>query len=217
MKTPSLKLWWLRLATFLLAALAAASAVYWVLKWTAGAPAVPRLPAAPSIAQTAQSDPQVVARLLGGGQKTVVATLAESAASRFKLMGVIADRNKGGYALISVDGKPARPYRVGSPVNDTLVLQSVAPRSAALAASLDAPPSVALELPKPSSESAQNRAVKAPLQPQQLPAPQAVPQAQVQPEIPTPPQVQPQIQAPPQVLPQPHTRGRTGGQGTDDS
>ncbi len=148
MQTHALKLWWLRIATFLVAALAAASASYWVLKWTASSPA----------SQTAElvfisptpTDPQVVARLLGGGL-TRVATVSgaplEGAASRFKLMGVVADRAHGGYALIAVDGKAAKSYRVGALVDDTLVLQSVAPRSAALATSAAAPVAFTLELP----------------------------------------------------------------------
>ena len=157
MKTQSLHLWWLRIATFLLAALAAASAAYWALKWSAPAPTGSAPSAALSFSRTAQTDPQVVARLLGGGQKTVL-TLVESAASRFKLMGVVANRAHGGYALIAVDGKPARPYQVGAALNESLVLKSVAPRSAALAASVDAPASFTLELPVLASAPASNAA-----------------------------------------------------------
>ena len=157
MKTQSLHLWWLRIATFLLAALAAASAAYWALKWSAPAATGSAPSAALSFSRTAQTDPQVVARLLGGGQKTVL-TLVESAASRFKLMGVVANRAHGGYALIAVDGKPARPYQVGAALNESLVLKSVAPRSAALAASVDAPASFTLELPVLASAPASNAA-----------------------------------------------------------
>ena len=146
MKTALLSLWWLRIATFLLAALAAASATYWVLKWQATVPA--SLTAAVVYTAPPAADPQVVARLLGGGQTSVSAKLVDSAASHFKLSGVLANRASGSYALIAVDGKPAKPYRVGAHVNDELVLHSVAPRSASLATSLDAPVSVTLELPK---------------------------------------------------------------------
>lgn len=146
MKTALLSLWWLRIATFLLAALAAASATYWVLKWQATVPA--SLTAAVVYTAPPAADPQVVARLLGGGQTRVSAKLVDSAASHFKLSGVLANRASGSYALIAVDGKPAKPYRVGAHVNDELVLHSVAPRSASLATSLDAPVSVTLELPK---------------------------------------------------------------------
>ena len=93
-----------------------------------------------------QADPQVVARLLGGGR--TAAAPVEIAASRFKLLGVVADLAKGGYALIAIDGKPAKPYQVGAQLDEALVLQSVSKRSAALAPSADAPASIILELPK---------------------------------------------------------------------
>lgn len=149
MQTHALKLWWLRIATFLVAALAAASASYWVLKWMASSPA--SQPTEVVFVSPTPTDPQVVARLLGGGQTSVAAAPGasiEGAASRFKLIGVVADRARGGYALIAVDGKAAKPYRVGAQVDDTLVLQSVAPRSAALAASVAAPVALTLELPE---------------------------------------------------------------------
>jgi len=217
MQTHSHRVWWLRIATFLVAALAAASAAYWVLKWTGGTPTVPLLPAAPGMSHGPQSDPQVVARLLGGGQQTVVAALADSAASRFKLIGVIADRSKGGYALISVYGKPAKPFAVGAQVNDAMVLHSVAPRSAALATSTAAPVSLTLNLPPPSNDRVEARPAPAQAQPQTLPASQpqiqapsqAAPQAQAQPPI----QPAPQVEVQPPMSPR--IRGRA--RGSDDT
>lgn len=146
MQTQTLSLWRLRIVTFLIAALAAASTAYWVLKWRASTPPV----AAAAVAYLAPPavDPQALARLLGGGQSQMVATIVASAASHFKLTGVVASPGKSGYALISIDSKPARPYRVGARLNDALLLHSVAPRSAALAPSLDAPVAVTLDLPK---------------------------------------------------------------------
>ena len=148
MQTHSTQLWQVRIVTFVVAALAAASAAYWGLKWAAPAPL--HTSAALAFADAPPTDAQAVARLLGGGQAPAAAPEApvEMAASRFKLIGVVADRAHGGYALIAMDGKPARPYRVGAPVDEALVLQSVAPRSAALAPRMDAPPSMTLELPK---------------------------------------------------------------------
>jgi len=144
--TPSLGLWWLRIATFSVAALAAASVAFWVLKWTATAAPT----SAPVVFQeTRPADPLAVARVLGGGQAGVAAGPAPvSAASRFKLTGVVANSANGGYALISVDGKPAKPYRVGAQVDDALVLHSVTARSAALAPRVDAPANITLDLPK---------------------------------------------------------------------
>jgi general secretion pathway protein C len=63
------------------------------------------------------------------------------------LVGVVATRAHGGAALISIDGKPPKPFRVGAPVDEGLVLQSVDARGAILAASAEAPPAVTLELP----------------------------------------------------------------------
>ena len=140
--------WLPRLAAFALAALAAASAVYWGLKWpgqqiTNPATALPAQDA-PTI------DPLALARALGGGIAPVNAQaepVVSMAASRLTLMGVVATSTQAGVALISVDGKPARPYRVGAVVEDGLVLQSVGPRRAALSTSANGPTSMTIELP----------------------------------------------------------------------
>ena len=97
-----------------------------------------------------QVDPLTLARVLGGGNATANAAPAPaviSAVSRMALVGVVANGKNGGSALISVDGKPARPYRVGSAVEEGLVLQSVGPRRALLAPNLQGPASLTLELP----------------------------------------------------------------------
>jgi general secretion pathway protein C len=149
MQTNALPLWRLRLATFSVAALAAASAAYWVLKWTGTAPMHPG--AALVVPAPSPLDTQAVARLLGGGQTSAMpapGAAPAQAASRFKLTGVVAGPANSGYALIAIDGKPAQPYRVGARVDDALVLQSVTQRSAALAASTNAPVAMTLDLPK---------------------------------------------------------------------
>ena len=146
MQTQSLNLWWLRLVTFLVAALAAASATFWTLKWTT--PTASHPAGTVIFSDAPPTDPLAVARVLGGGQTVASISPLEPAANRFKLIGVVAERSQGGYALISIDGKPAKPYRVGAQIDAGLVLHSVAPRSAALAASIDAPASMTLELPK---------------------------------------------------------------------
>jgi general secretion pathway protein C len=81
-----------------------------------------------------------------GGANPVVAT---PLSSRFRLLGVAAPRQGGdltGLALIAVDGKPARSYAVGKPVDGDLLLQSVHARGARLGAK-GAAPQVTLELP----------------------------------------------------------------------
>ncbi|RYY50683.1 MAG: general secretion pathway protein C, partial [Comamonadaceae bacterium] len=137
--------WTVRGATFLLWALAAASVAYWGMKLGGSGP-VGALPSAGVRAQAA--DPAAVGRLLG--QTTVMASApgaapAPSLSSRFSLVGVVADRAQHGAALIAVDGRPARPYRVGSTIEEGLVLASVEPRRAVLAALLGGPAVVTLE------------------------------------------------------------------------
>jgi general secretion pathway protein C len=146
MQTYPQPLWSLRITTFALAALAAASAAYWVLNGVAVAPSSPMV--AVNLSGAAPVDPQAVARLLGGaGAAVKAASPVQAVSSRYSLTGVVAGTSRRGYALISIDGQPARPFSVGSPVGDALVLQSVSTRSAALGATREAPPALTLDLP----------------------------------------------------------------------
>lgn len=136
-----------RAATFALSALVAASAVYWGLQW-GGTPAPAAATSIPTVIAT--PDPQAVARALGGGMAVATVAPASPAAvanSRLTLVGVVADVHSAGVALISVDGKPAKPFRVGAAVDGSLVLLSVGVRRATLGADRDAPAPVVLELP----------------------------------------------------------------------
>ncbi len=149
MQTNTLDLWGLRLVTLLLAALAVGSTAYWGLRWAPGQSEAREEPAA-THAMPAGVDTEALARFLSGAPATVKVESGlpvVSASSRFKLTGVVA-RPRNGQALIAIDGKPARPFRVGAPVTDDLVLHSVAPRSASLAPSPDGPVTITLELPK---------------------------------------------------------------------
>jgi general secretion pathway protein C len=92
------------------------------------------------------ADPVAVARLLGAAPAVASAAPSPTLASRFTLVGVVASRSHKGAALIAVDGKPAKPFRVGAAVDEGIVLQSVEPRRAVLASS-DGSPALTLELP----------------------------------------------------------------------
>ncbi|WP_427913883.1 type II secretion system protein N [Ramlibacter sp. MMS24-I3-19] len=137
--------WTVRGTTFVLWAVAGASAIAWGLKLgnpnTLGvAPAAVRPPLA--------ADPAAVARLLGHVQGSgPAAPAAAPLSSRFSLVGVVAARSQQGAALIAIDGRAPKPFRVGSSVDEGLVLQSVQARRAVLAATPDGPPVVTLELP----------------------------------------------------------------------
>ena len=142
--------WTVRGVTFVVWVAAAASAAYWVMKFAGSDPSVPRVAAASR--QPAPADPMVVARLLGHTTTSAPTPVAQpSTSSRLSLIGVVADRSQRGAALIAVDGKPPKPYRVGTPVEEGLVLQSVQPRKATLGPSVDGPSSVTLELPLPAT------------------------------------------------------------------
>jgi general secretion pathway protein C len=129
-------------ATFVLWALVAASTVYWGLKLTSPTGAAPAAP--PVVRMPPAADPVAVARLLGAAPAS--AAPAPSLASRFALLGVVASRSQRGAALIAVDGKPAKPFRVGAVIDEGIVLKSVEARRAVLASS-DGSPALTLELP----------------------------------------------------------------------
>jgi general secretion pathway protein C len=132
-------------ATAAIWALAAASVVFWGLRWTAPPDAVVP-PAATRL--RAEPDPAAVARALGSASNQPVAAVAvPEAASRFALLGVVADADRQGAALIAVDGRPARPFKVGAQVADGFVLESVTARSAALGAGGGGEPILVLRLP----------------------------------------------------------------------
>ncbi|MGJ7510797.1 type II secretion system protein N [Variovorax sp. GT1P44] len=136
--------WPVATATTGLWALAAASIVFWGLRLAAPSDAIaPPAVAAPQ----AVADPAAVAQLLGAvpSQATVVAT--PEAASRFSLLGVIADSDGQGAALLVVDGKPPKPFRVGAKVADGYVLQSVTTRAASFGASANSAVAFTLQLP----------------------------------------------------------------------
>jgi general secretion pathway protein C len=141
-------LWLLRLLTFLLAALAAASASFWVLHW----PATTHDSLNPvATTPVVTIDSGKVASLLGANP-AAEKTPTVSTSNAYKLMGVMAEGGIGhqgarGSALISVEGALAKPFRVGDEVADGLVLQSVHSRSAVLGRVGQTDGGVTLELP----------------------------------------------------------------------
>jgi general secretion pathway protein C len=136
--------WAVHGAAFAAWVLAAAAAVYWGLKLSA--PAASRPAAAPARAAAA-ADPAAIVRLLGSNPAAPAAAPAQpSLASRFALLGIAA-QGDAGVALISVDGKPPKPYRVGSQVEHGLVLQSVQARRALLGPADGAQAALTLDLP----------------------------------------------------------------------
>ena len=146
MQTDAFRLWSTRIVTFAIAALAAASVVYWGLKvWGVSTPSVP---SAALVEPMPAVSSQAIARALGGGMAPVMtAASAAPAASRYSLIGVVAGRMRAGAALISVDGQDAKPVRVGNLVDNDMVLESVNGRQAVLSSSTGGTEKMTLEMP----------------------------------------------------------------------
>ena len=122
-----------RLIAFCVWALAAGSAVFWALRVGVQPGGLPAhaLPVAAEVANSA-----AVVRMLGGSSNPVATAAAPepALAGRFRLIGVMAPASASGgsgVALISVDGKNAKPVALGGTVDGELVLQSLSQRTAA--------------------------------------------------------------------------------------
>jgi general secretion pathway protein C len=147
-----------RLLAFVIWAAVAASAVFWLLRLWTSSPTAPSYTVPVATSAPPRSD---LTAVFGAPAAAKQAAAVEPAlASRFKLLGVAAPREGGdsaGLALIAVDGKPARGFKVGTVIDGDLVLQSVHPRGAALGTK-GAAPAVSLELPPVAGAQASPRA-----------------------------------------------------------
>ncbi|MFN7726869.1 MAG: hypothetical protein ACK5QH_17570 [Rubrivivax sp.] len=118
--------WW----AFGLWAAVAGVAGFWALKL-----AVRPLPVPPQAQVVAAAPPPQgdLSRLLGADAVAPVAE-APPASARFQLVGVVAPQSPGdaGVAVIAIDGRVPKTFRVGAVVEGDTVLQSVAQRGAQL-------------------------------------------------------------------------------------
>jgi general secretion pathway protein C len=125
--------WW----TFAAWCLAAVTALYWGLKLLVTPLPVPARTPVAAAAPVARGD---LTRLLGVDAAPAAVAAAPAAEpppdARFQLVGVVNPRSRQhsaeGLAVIAVDGKPARAFRVGAVVDGQTVLQSVGARGAQL-------------------------------------------------------------------------------------
>ena len=148
MLTNSQNTWWVRGLTFLVWVVAVASLVGWGLRLSASSSLI--RPPAPVFASVDISpEPQAIGRLLGVTMAASPVAVVATQASRYALLGVVASRSEHGAALIAIDGKPPRPFRVGSRVDEGLILQAVEPRRARLGNAQGEAASMTLELPQP--------------------------------------------------------------------
>jgi len=134
----------LRVTSLLVWAVVAYSAVVFALQWGDAVP-VDAVVAGSEQKQVAPYvDALAVSKALGGA---AVQSASASLASRFVLVGVMDGGPSQGVALISVDGKPAKPYRLGQAVSEGFVVVGTGPKKAELGPQLGAPATLQLELP----------------------------------------------------------------------
>ena len=140
-----------RSVAFLVWALVAGTVVFWGTRLLARPDASSVPVVAMDMGLTAHAD---VSRLLGAAPMAEAAPIeaAPQLSSRFRLVGVVAPKppSEQGLALISVDGRPSRVYRVGAAIDGDLMLRAVGLRTATLASSRssnDPETSFVLELP----------------------------------------------------------------------
>ena len=132
---------------FLIWAALAASAVHWAFKLFVTPLQAPPHTQAAAVALPLTAD---MSKLFGVEVlPLVVAATQPPPDARFQLVGVVAPRayasTQQGVALIAIDGKPAKAYRVGALIDGTTVLQSVQARGAQIGPR-GAPPLATLQL-----------------------------------------------------------------------
>jgi general secretion pathway protein C len=116
--------------TALLWLAAAASMVFWVLKWPAWQPVDATVVLAATTPHSNAIQTQT-GRALGHVSETQPRA-EQPASTSFKLLGVIASASGQGSALIAIDGQPPRAFRMGQIVQDGWQLQSLTPKQARL-------------------------------------------------------------------------------------
>lgn len=115
-----------RLLTFAIWAVAAASAAFWGLRLLARPASTPDAVVATQLPVMPGGN---LVRLFGAPPPAPVA-VAAPVGNRFRLLGVVAPRGgqRSGLALISVDGRPARPLGVGARVDGEVRVLAVSHR-----------------------------------------------------------------------------------------
>jgi general secretion pathway protein C len=139
-----------RTTAWLVWALLAGSLVFWGLRLGAPSPGLPDQVRTVGADQSARGD---ILRLFANpsaGADAAAPAQQSAAASRMRLLGVVAGLSGGerGWAMLAVDGLPARMFAVGAEVVTGWVVQSVSQRQVEVGPPGGAPVAV-LDLPLP--------------------------------------------------------------------
>jgi general secretion pathway protein C len=135
---------------FFIWALVAASTAFWGIKIFAAPRPVPSGAQAPTVGSA--NGP--MERLFGAvAVQTAATPAAHPESERFQLVGVIAPpagAGEGGFAIVTLDGQPARTWRVGATVDGNTSLLSVSKRGAEFGPQ-GGPMAFTLQLPEPAA------------------------------------------------------------------
>ncbi len=136
----------LHTATLWVWVLAASCVGYWILQIASNPKPGNRIMTAAANGPEANAlDASSLARLLGATAPLAATPVSNS--SRFALKGVVSGALGQEAALIVIDDKPAKAFRVGSAIEDGLILQSATARKVTLAATPGGPVLMTLEMP----------------------------------------------------------------------
>lgn len=114
--------WMLLLFTAAIWVVVALFGVYWTMKFVKSGNVSASIA---MIVPQASVDSSALGKLLGVDPLAGNNSLSTESSVNLALFGVASTSAGGGIALISTDGKPAKPYRIGGKVTDTLTLKSV--------------------------------------------------------------------------------------------
>lgn len=115
-----------RILALLVWAAVAASAAYWGLRWFSSPIAVPPGTSAVALNTAPRGDMLRLFKAPKALEDAAVAEAPSALQTRLRLLGVVAPRRgQVGVALLSVDGRPARAYVLGSTVDGDQVVQTI--------------------------------------------------------------------------------------------
>ena len=106
MKTRSASIWSLRLITLAVWLLAVLCGVYWAMKFVTTKPVNAAFAAT---SPTVLLNSEAIAKLLGAPDLVATQAIITPASSNYALFGLATTKSGTGVALISMDGKPAKP------------------------------------------------------------------------------------------------------------
>ena len=136
----------LHTATLLVWVVAAICIGYWVLQISSSPKSGNPITTAISTEPVNNApDATSLARLLGATAPLAATPISNS--NRFALKGVVSGALGKEAALIAIDDKPAKAFRVGSAIEDGLILQSATARKVTLSTTPNGPVLMTLEMP----------------------------------------------------------------------